>query len=102
MAVRAASWAFLGILLTGVSWAAGPPATTPGADPFRHGFEPQDRSARLYAGRPLPRHPRHPPGDVSIAGQGRRERPRPDQGVSLRPDDARRVAHGARSGQARP
>src|ERR1700689_4783328 len=34
MAVRAASWAFLGILLTGVCWAAGPPATTPGADSF--------------------------------------------------------------------
>ena len=34
MAVRAASWAFLGILLTGVAWAAGPPATTPGADSF--------------------------------------------------------------------
>src|ERR1700685_4658622 len=34
MAVRAASWAFLGILLAGVTWAAGPPATTPGADSF--------------------------------------------------------------------
>jgi N-acetylmuramoyl-L-alanine amidase len=34
MAVRAAGWAFLGILLTGVAWAAGPPATTPGADSF--------------------------------------------------------------------
>ena len=34
MAVRAASWAFLGILLTGVAWAAGPPATTPAGDSF--------------------------------------------------------------------
>src|ERR1700684_388127 len=34
MAVRAAGWAFLGILLAGVAWAAGPPATTPGADSF--------------------------------------------------------------------
>jgi N-acetylmuramoyl-L-alanine amidase len=31
MAVRAASWAFLGILLTGVARAAGPPATAPAA-----------------------------------------------------------------------
>jgi N-acetylmuramoyl-L-alanine amidase len=31
MAVRAAGWAFLGILLTGVARAAGPPATTPAA-----------------------------------------------------------------------
>ncbi len=34
MAVRAASWAFLGIVLTGVAWAAGPPATTAPADSF--------------------------------------------------------------------
>src|SRR5580692_69046 len=34
MAVRAASWALLGILFTGVAGAAGPPATTPGADSF--------------------------------------------------------------------
>ena len=34
MAVRAANWAFLGMLLTGVARAAGPPATTPGADSF--------------------------------------------------------------------
>jgi N-acetylmuramoyl-L-alanine amidase len=34
MAVRAASWAFLGILLTGVAWAAGPSATTPPGDSF--------------------------------------------------------------------
>ena len=32
MAVRAASWAFLGIVLAGVARAAGPPVTTPGAD----------------------------------------------------------------------
>src|ERR1700723_1644399 len=34
MAVRAASWAFLGMLFTGVAAAAGPPATTPAADSF--------------------------------------------------------------------
>jgi N-acetylmuramoyl-L-alanine amidase len=34
MAVRAASWAFLGIVFAGVAWAAGPPATTPPADSF--------------------------------------------------------------------
>src|SRR5579864_7584858 len=34
MAVRAAGWALLGILLAGVAWAAGPPATPPGADSF--------------------------------------------------------------------
>jgi len=34
MAVRAASWAFLGIVFAGVAWAAGPPATTPLADSF--------------------------------------------------------------------
>src|ERR1700683_2533398 len=34
MAVRAASWVFLGILLAGVARAAGPPATTPPADSF--------------------------------------------------------------------
>src|SRR6202795_4082147 len=34
MAVRAASWAFLGIVLAGVARAAGPPATPPGADSF--------------------------------------------------------------------
>jgi len=34
MAVRAASWAFLGIVLAGVARAAGPPATTPAADSF--------------------------------------------------------------------
>jgi N-acetylmuramoyl-L-alanine amidase len=34
MAVRAASWAFLGIVLTGVARAAGPPATTAPADSF--------------------------------------------------------------------
>src|SRR6202035_5289148 len=34
MAVRAASWALLGILFAGVAGAAGPPATTPGADSF--------------------------------------------------------------------
>jgi N-acetylmuramoyl-L-alanine amidase len=33
MAVRAAGWAFLGILLTGVAWAAGPPATAPDSFP---------------------------------------------------------------------
>lgn len=33
MAVRAANWAFLGILLAGVAWAAGPPATTPDSFP---------------------------------------------------------------------
>jgi N-acetylmuramoyl-L-alanine amidase len=32
MAVRAAGWAFLGILLAGAARAAGPPVTTPGAD----------------------------------------------------------------------
>src|SRR6202051_654070 len=34
MAVRAASWALLGILFAGVAAAAGPPATTPAADSF--------------------------------------------------------------------
>ena len=34
MAVRAPSWALLGIVLIGVARAAGPPATTPGADSF--------------------------------------------------------------------
>jgi N-acetylmuramoyl-L-alanine amidase len=34
MAVRAASWAFLGIVFAGVARAAGPPATTPPADSF--------------------------------------------------------------------
>src|ERR1700692_3830620 len=34
MAVRAASWALLGILFAGVAAAAGPPATTLGADSF--------------------------------------------------------------------
>src|SRR5580658_3296654 len=34
MAVRAASWAFLGIVLAGVARAAGPPATTPPGDSF--------------------------------------------------------------------
>jgi N-acetylmuramoyl-L-alanine amidase len=34
MAVRAVSWAFLGIVLAGVARAAGPPATTPPGDSF--------------------------------------------------------------------
>jgi hypothetical protein len=100
MAVRAASWAFLGLLFAVGAWAAERPAAgarrpirfrwrpTPGsaATNRRRGsswISAARSTARLYARRSLSRRHRHSAGDVSIAAENRRERARPDQGVSF-------------------
>ena len=43
-----------------------------------------------------------PQVDVPVSGQDRRDRPRPDQGLPLRPGHAGRLAHGDRPRQAGP
>ena len=59
-------------------------------------FEPEGRSRRLHARRPLPRGDRPAAGRLQAAAQGRRAGARPGQGVPLRPDHAGRLAHRAR------
>ena len=63
-------------------------------------FTPEGRSAGLHAGRSLSGGDRPAAGDLQAAAQDRRERPRPGQGVPLRPGDAGRLAHRDRRQQA--
>ena len=69
-------------------------------DPLRHGFLAKGRSARLHAGRSLSGGDRPAAGDLQAAAQDRRDRPRPGQGVPLRPGHAGRLAHRDRRRQA--
>ena len=71
-----------------------------GADPIRRRFQPQGRYPRLHAGQSVSGGHRHAAGRLSVSGPDRRDRPRPDQGVPLRPGHAGRLAHGHRPGQA--
>ena len=76
-------------------------------DPLRHRFLAKGRSAGLHARRSLSRGDRPAAGDLQAAAQDRRGRPRPGQGVPLRPGHAGRLAHRAstsasRCGSTRP
>ena len=117
MSVRATSLAFLfgAMVLGGASAAEPPPApaapsrrrTTSGGErgaarrrrqpdaPGRRS-QPEDRHPRLHARQSLPGGDRHAAGHVPASAQDRGDRPRPDQGVPLRPRHAGRLAHGDR------
>ena len=62
-------------------------------DPLRHGFLAKGRFAGVHARRSLSRGDRPAAGDLQPAAQDRRDRPRPGQGVPLRPRHAGRLAH---------
>ena len=111
MAIRAADLTILAglLLLTGAGIASAAERATrparlsgrdrhPGRrrrcpDPLRHGFLAKGRSAGVHARRSLSRGDRPAAGDVQPAAQDRRNRPRPGQGVPLRPRHAGRLAH---------
>ena len=71
------------------------------ADPLRHGFDAARSMLRAFTlADPYRVVIDLPQVTFQAAAQDRRERPRPGQGVPLRPGDAGRLAHRARRGQA--
>ena len=117
MAVRAARWAFLGVLVAGTALAAEPPATVPVSDLFpvvtdaRLGGDDTQTRFVMDLDRKIDLHvftladPYRVVLDIPQvrfqlppkAGEGRRA----DQGVPLRAGDAGRLTHGVRPDQAR-
>ena len=63
------------------------------SNPPDHRSDPQGRSARIHARRPLSRCHRYAAGDIRPSGESRRQRARSGQGLSLWPRDGRRLAH---------
>ena len=117
MAVRAASWAFLGLIFAVAASAAEGPLVTPAADSppvataARLGGDESQTRFVMDLSRKIDLHaftladPYRVVLDIpqvtfALAAENRRERTRPYQGLPLRAGDAGRLAHGVRSGQA--